>query len=782
MPVIATTSTARRARTEKRRITAMPARRAVSASTARPPIQVPTAVRCTTSKGTNSQRGDWPASCAPNATATTTPTVSPKAPNPGRRPRWAAHHTSAAVAASSTTSTSIRRTVPGEADRNAATAPVPSPPPVAAPAPTCHASPKAPTLTATTLRSRQRGSSGPIRPGRRQTVSAAATTPTSSSTPATSSQRPVTCQAVGSCGGVGLATGPEPAPTANANEPASTWPSSADTIRQLTRYDPSLKTGSVAVSTSARPSGWRTWPRRTCPSGPCKLSACPSGRTASENATRSSAGARATRVAARGLVPTTKACASAGAVPSSHMLTSSPTAASTLMPRRRTTAPRHGRSNTPAILLRNVGDRLSIPSPRRPTMVCKSAWTGTASDNAPTGRRTHVIVVDAVGHALSLAAAMAWEILWALILGFAISGAVQAVVSKAEMGRLLPDDSPRSLTIACGLGAASSSCSYAAVAMARSVFRKGADFTSAMAFQFASTNLVVELGIILAVLLGWQFTAAEFVGGPLMIVLLALLFRALLRPPLVREAREQADKGLVGVMEGHAAMDMSVTEGSLWSRIRSPRGFTAISHYFAMDWASVWKDIAGGLLIAGALGAWVPASFWQGFFLTSHPLLARLWGPLVGQLVAVLSFVCSIGNVPLAAVLWNGGISFGGVVAFIFADLIVLPILNIYRKYYGARMSLFLFGTFYLTMAAAGLGVDLLFEALGLVPATRSAKVVEASITLNYTTVLNLLFLVLAAVLVVRFLRTKGPEMLRMMSAPTGHGPPRSPGAAGQGH
>ncbi len=391
-------------------------------------------------------------------------------------------------------------------------------------------------------------------------------------------------------------------------------------------------------------------------------------------------------------------------------------------------------------------------------------------------------VLDALAHALSLAAAMAWEIGWALILGFAISAAVQAVVSKAEMGRLLPDDSPRSLAIACGLGAASSSCSYAAVAMARSVLRKGADFTSAMAFQFASTNLVVELGIILAVLLGWQFTAAEFLGGPLMIVLLALLFRALLRPPLVREAREQADKGLVGVMEGHAAMDMSVTEGSLWSRIRSPRGFTAISHSFVMDWASVWKDIAGGLLIAGALGAWVPAGFWQGFFLASHPLAARLWGPLVGPLVAVLSFVCSIGNVPLAAVLWNGGISFGGVVAFIFADLIVLPILNIYRKYYGARMSLFLFGTFYLTMAAAGLGVDLLFEALGLVPATRNAKVVEASITLNYTTVLNLLFLVLAAVLVVRFLRTKGPEMLRMMSAPTGHGPPRSPGAAGQGH
>jgi uncharacterized membrane protein YraQ (UPF0718 family) len=256
-----------------------------------------------------------------------------------------------------------------------------------------------------------------------------------------------------------------------------------------------------------------------------------------------------------------------------------------------------------------------------------------------------------------------------------------------------------------------------------------------------------------------------------MIVLLALLFRAFLKPSMVRAAREQADKGLVGVMEGHAAMDMSVTEGSIWSRITSPQGFTAISHYLVMDWASVWKDITGGLLIAGALAAWVPAGFWQGFFLTDHPLLAKLWGPLVGPLVAMLSFVCSIGNVPLAAVLWNGGISFGGVIAFIFADLIVLPILNIYRKYYGPRMSLFLLGTFYLTMAAAGLLVDLLFEALGLVPTTRHAKVVEAHITLNYTSILNILFLALAAVLLERFLRTGGPAMLRMMSAPTGSRP-----------
>jgi uncharacterized membrane protein YraQ (UPF0718 family) len=378
-------------------------------------------------------------------------------------------------------------------------------------------------------------------------------------------------------------------------------------------------------------------------------------------------------------------------------------------------------------------------------------------------------VLSGLGHALDLAFAMFWEILWALILGFTLSGVVQAVVSKGEMSRLLPDDSPRSLCIASGLGAASSSCSYAAVALARSIFRTGADFTAAMAFQFASTNLVIELGVIMAVLLGWQFTLAEFVGGPLMIVLLAAAFRLLLRRRLVEEARNQADRGVQGRMEGHADMDMAVTEGSIWSRLRSAKGFTATSHYFVMDWASVWVDIAAGLLIAGALGAWVPERFWQGFFLVDHPLLAKLWGPLVGPIVAVVSFVCSIGNVPLAAVLWNGGISFGGVIAFIFADLIVLPVLDIYRRYYGWRMAGFLLASFYATMVAAGLVVELLFGAVGLVPDLRAAKVVEASVTWNYTTILNLAFLTLAAVLVMRFLRTGGPAMLRMMGGPPAH-------------
>ena len=372
-------------------------------------------------------------------------------------------------------------------------------------------------------------------------------------------------------------------------------------------------------------------------------------------------------------------------------------------------------------------------------------------------------VFTALGHALWMAFAMFWEILWPLILGFGLSAVVQAVVSKSEMIRLLPNDSPKSLAIACGLGAASSSCSYAAVALARSIFRKGADFTAAMAFELASTNLVAELTIIIIVLMGWQFAAAEFIGGPLMVVLMALLFRLFLSRKLVTEARTQADKGLKGKMEGHAEMDMSVTEGSLWQRITSKDGLTAISHYFVMDWAAVWKDIAGGLLIAGALAAWVPANFWKEFFLVSHPVAAKFWGPIVGPIVAVVSFVCSVGNIPLAAVLWNGGISFGGVIAFIYADLLVLPIIDIYRKYYGWKVTGLIVGVFYIAMVLAALLVEFLFQALGLIPSQRGAQIVETSISFNYTTVLNIIFLAIAAFLLVRFFKTGGPRMMSHM-------------------
>src|SRR5713226_3368930 len=375
-------------------------------------------------------------------------------------------------------------------------------------------------------------------------------------------------------------------------------------------------------------------------------------------------------------------------------------------------------------------------------------------------------ILNSIGQALYMSFSMFWEILWPLILGFTLSGIVQAVVSHQAMAKTLGCDGPKCLTFATLFGIASSSCSYAAVALARSIFQKGASFTSSMAFELASTNLVIELGIILIVLMGWQFAAAEFASGILMVILIGLIFHFTLAPELVQMAKTQAEKDLVGRMEGHAAMDMSVSGGSFFAKLFSGKGFTAVSNYFVMDWASVWVDIVLGLLIAGALAAWVPDSFWRSFFFSNNPSLAKIEGPLVGPLVAIISFVCSVGNVPLAAVLWRGGISFGGVVSFIFADLITLPILDIYRKYYGWKVMGYILITFYVTMAAAGYVVEFLFEALGIIPQNRNVVTITQGIQWNYTTVLNIIFLVLAALLVIRFIRTGGLPMLKMMGTP----------------
>ncbi len=375
-------------------------------------------------------------------------------------------------------------------------------------------------------------------------------------------------------------------------------------------------------------------------------------------------------------------------------------------------------------------------------------------------------IITSIGQALFTSFSMFWEILWPLILGFTLSGIVQAVVSHQAMAKALGGNSPKNLTLATLFGIASSSCSYAAVALARSIFLKGASFTSAMVFELASTNLVIELGIILIVLMGWPFMAAEFVGGILMVIFIAVIFRLTLTPKLVQMARAHAEKGLTGRMEGHAAMDMSVSGGSFFSRLFSQRGLTAVSNFFVMDWASVWVDIVLGLLIAGALAAWVPNSFWNAFFFSSNPTIAKIEGPLVGPLVAIFSFVCSVGNVPLAAVLWRGGISFGGVVSFIFADLIILPILDIYRKYYGWRVMGYVLLTFYVTMAAAGYVVEFLFQALGIIPQDRHVAAITEGVQWNYTSILNIVFLLLAAILVIRFIRTGGIPMLRMMNTP----------------
>jgi uncharacterized membrane protein YraQ (UPF0718 family) len=361
---------------------------------------------------------------------------------------------------------------------------------------------------------------------------------------------------------------------------------------------------------------------------------------------------------------------------------------------------------------------------------------------------------------------MGWKILWALVFGFLISAVVEAVVRRDTVAGLLGDDRPGSLAVAAGLGAASSSCSYAAVALARSLFRKGASFSAAMTFEIASTNLVVELGVILALLLGWQFTLAEVVGGPIVIILTATAFRLVVGRKVIDAARAQAERGLSGRMEGHAGMDMSISEdGTLLHRIASTDGRSAIASVFVMNWASIWTDLLLGLAVAGALAAWVPHGVWQHVFFGGDGLLGRLWGPIVGPIVAIVSFVCSVGNVPLAAVLWNSGISFGGVVAFLYADLIIVPILLIYRKYYGTPMALRLLAVFYASMVVAGYAVELLFGATGLAPHERDASAVDATISWNYTTYLNIAALALTAALVGKFVRDGKWSMLSRMGA-----------------
>ena len=375
-----------------------------------------------------------------------------------------------------------------------------------------------------------------------------------------------------------------------------------------------------------------------------------------------------------------------------------------------------------------------------------------------------MFILEGLGHALAIAGSMAWQILWPLVLGFTLSGVIQAIVRKERIVALMHDGSPRSLSIAAGLGAASSSCSYAAVALARALIRKGANFTAAMAFEIASTNLVLELGLILAFVMGWQFTLAEFVGGPFIIVFVALGFRMWMRGKIVEAARNQAEKGLAGSMEGHAAMDMSITaEGSFWKRLFSRAGITSVSRYFVMDWAAVLRDILLGLLIAGAFAAWVPKPWLQAIFFVHDPALAFVLGPLIGPLIAVVSFVCSVGNVPLAAVLWNGGISFGGVISFIFADLIIIPIILIYRNYYGTKAALRITAIFYAAMVLAGYIVELIFTPLHLVPTNRHLSIIDAGISWNYTTWLNIAFILIGLALLVVFFRTGSGSMLTMM-------------------
>ncbi|NGY03298.1 permease [Solimonas terrae] len=371
--------------------------------------------------------------------------------------------------------------------------------------------------------------------------------------------------------------------------------------------------------------------------------------------------------------------------------------------------------------------------------------------------------MHAVLDALSLSGRMFWQMFWGLNLGFALSAVIEVMISKDQMSRLMPDAGAASIARASLFGAVSSSCSYAAVAMARAVVRKGGDFTAAMCFQFAATNLVIELGVLMWVMLGWPFAAADFAGGIVMIVLVAGGLRLFVSERLRRDAVHHAKGDARGAMEGHAAMAMGKQQGSWRDRLGSRQGWIAVSHNYVMNWSMVWKDIAIGLLVAGALGSWVPKDAWQLVFLQDHGWLTAVWGAAIGPLIALVAFTCSVGNVPLAAVLWNGGIGFGGVIAFIFGDLIIPPLLNIYRKYYGGRTTWRLLVVFYLAMVLAALIVEGLFSLLGAIPEPGHVKVAQTAIELDYTAVLNLLLGGAGLTLAIVFARSGGPAMMRRM-------------------
>ncbi len=362
-------------------------------------------------------------------------------------------------------------------------------------------------------------------------------------------------------------------------------------------------------------------------------------------------------------------------------------------------------------------------------------------------------VLETIWHGLSNAFLMAWAVWWALVFGFAISGVVQAWVPRERIERALGGDGLRPVALATGLGAASSSCSYAAIAIAKSLFQKGASAASMLTFQFASTNLVVELGAVIWVLIGWQFTLAEFVGGLVLIAVMTLLLRLFVSKRLEEEARTHAQQA----DSGHQHHSAGGGSRGIRERLTSISAWSDVAHNFRNDWAMLYKEILAGFLLAGFIGL-LPNSFFNSLFLTNAPAPVRLLENVIaGPTIAVLSFVCSVGNIPLAAVLWSGGIGFAGVIAFIFADLLVLPIVVIYRKYYGTSFALRIVALMLVTIVLAALAVDGLFSLAGLIPQARPTRTdIFGSVTLNYKLFTNAVALAIFATLFALTLRHTG--------------------------
>jgi uncharacterized membrane protein YraQ (UPF0718 family) len=349
---------------------------------------------------------------------------------------------------------------------------------------------------------------------------------------------------------------------------------------------------------------------------------------------------------------------------------------------------------------------------------------------------------NGIGRALTLAAGMFWQVAWSLTLGFLLSGLVQTLVSKEGMRAKLGRNGVREIALATFYGAVSSSCSYAAAAMSKTLFKKGAGLIPSLAFLFSSTNLVIELGLILLLLMGWQFATAEWIGGVLLVAIMAVLVKLTYPVKLVEQARQHVDQ-----VTGHEHGDNSIEGTTIWEKLRNPQTRVFAAQNAAMDFSMLWKDLLAGFLIAGALAAFVPDSAWKELFVIGGPSWIQVpLNAVIGALIAVMTFVCSIGNVPMAAVLWGSGISFAGVLSFLYADLIVLPLLDIYRKYYGWRMAAYIGTLFFVTMTAAGIIMNYAFGLFHAIPQrTMTMTDPTALFRFNYTFWLNLIFGAIAA-------------------------------------
>jgi uncharacterized membrane protein YraQ (UPF0718 family) len=378
-------------------------------------------------------------------------------------------------------------------------------------------------------------------------------------------------------------------------------------------------------------------------------------------------------------------------------------------------------------------------------------------------------VLTHLWQALMLAFGMVWQVGWSLVLGFAISALLQSVVSQKTIGAALGRNGLRQTVIATLAGAASSSCSYASASVSRTLFKKGAALVPSLAFLLASTNLVAELGIVLFLLMGWQFMAGEWIGGVVLVLVMSLIVGVTYPRRLIEAARRHPEAG----GGGHDHGDMAEAGGTVWQKLARRETWVQVAHGFVMDWSMLWKDLALGFLIAGALAAFVPDGVWQALFVKSaSPWIQVPANALLGPLIAMLSFVCSIGNVPMAAVLWGSGVSFGGVLAFLFADLIVLPLLDVYRRYYGWKMAAYIGAVFYASMVVSALIMDVVFNAVGWIPSHHPNLQAEVDhVSINYTFWLNLVFGLIALALVI--LAKRNP--MRMQRAHCcGHAMPKA--------